>query len=436
MNSKQKMEVAVFRHGVIADFVNGARLERGDKARLLREKCERRWDIPGSHKTRISRSTILRWIRLYEKSGGKLESLSPASRSDRGKVRCMDPETALSLIALRQEMPKATVHRLMEEMEKRGLVRAGVHLNRSTVYRFLRARGLMGAPGKAKQDRRRFEAELPNDLWQSDVMHGPMVNDNGRRRKSYLIAFLDDHSRLLPHGAFYLSEGIASYLAAFETALLSRGLPRKLYVDNGAAFRSKHLEQVTASLGIALIHTPPYTPEGRGKIERFFRSVRSMFLPDFTSGTLEELNATFHRWLNETYHQRKHGATGQTPFGRFSARMECIRTAPADLKDHFRKVARRRVANDRIISLDGRLYEGPVTLIGEQVELLYHEDDPGTIEVRHGGKSHGMAVPVNLGVNNRVKRAKAEKTPGAGEVKPAVHKEGLLFGGRWEAGNE
>ena len=436
MDNKRKMEVAVFRHGVIADFVSGAKLERGDKERLLKEKSERRWEIPGSHRTRISRSTILRWIRLYDESGGKLQSLYPAGRSDRGKSRIMDNETALSLIALRQEMPKSAVRNLIAEMEQRGLIPTGVHLNPSTVYRFLKDRGLMGVPGAAKQDRRRFEAELPNDMWQSDVMHGPMVTENDRLRKSYLIAFLDDHSRLIPHGAFYLSEGIANYLLAFETALLCRGLPRKLYVDNGAAFRSKHLEHVTASLGIALIHTPPYTPEGRGKIERFFRSVRSMFLPGFKSGTLDELNTAFHRWLNDTYHQRKHGATGQTPFDRFSARMECIRSAPADLKDHFRKVVRRRVTNDRTISLDGRLYEAPVPLIGERVELLYHEDDPGCIEIRHGGKSHGMAVPVDLYVNNRVQRIKEEKVAGEENIKPVSHKEGLLFGARWEGGNE
>jgi transposase InsO family protein len=117
---------------------------------------------------------------------------------------------------------------------------------------------------KSPRDRRKFEAELPNDLWQSDVMHGPMVDVDGRMRKSYLIAFIDDHSRLVPYGGFYLSEGLPSYLDALKWALLKRGLCRKLYVDNGPAFRSKHLEYICACLGIALIHSKPYTPQGRG----------------------------------------------------------------------------------------------------------------------------------------------------------------------------
>jgi putative transposase len=125
----------------------------------------------------------------------------------------------------------------------------------------------MHAPQKKPTDRRKFEAELPNDLWQSDVMHGPKVHVDGKRRKTYLIAVIDDHSRLICHGQFYLSEKLACYLQALEQALLKRGLPRKLYVDNGPAFRSRHLEQVTASLGIALIHSKPYKPQGRGKID-------------------------------------------------------------------------------------------------------------------------------------------------------------------------
>jgi transposase InsO family protein len=104
---------------------------------------------------------------------------------------------------------------------------------------------------------------MPNDIWQSDVMHGPFVFVNSRRRKAYLIAFIDDHSRLVPYGGFYLSENLAAFLDAFEKALLKRGLPRKLYVDNGSAFRSKQLEHICASLGIALIHSKPYQPQGK-----------------------------------------------------------------------------------------------------------------------------------------------------------------------------
>jgi hypothetical protein len=262
----------------------------------------------------------------------------------------------------------------------------------------------MNPEQRPPQDRRKFEAELPNDLWQSDAMHGPRVEVEGLMRKSYLLAFIDDHSRLVPHGQFYLSEGINSYIDALEQALLIRGLPRKLYVDNGPAFRSKHLEHVTASLGIALIHSPPYKPQGRGKIERFFRTVRTQFLQGFKGSTLPELNETIELWLNEIYHQRKHSSTRQSPFERFTAHMECLRPAPTDLRDYFRKHARRRVAKDRTITLNGKLYEAPVGLIGKQVILLFHEEQPDRVEVTHNHKSYGFLTPLDLHINARVKR--------------------------------
>ena len=264
MTEEEKMEVAIFRFSVISDFVNGSQMDGKEKQRLLQEKCVRKWNIPYSSRTRISESTIRRWIRLYQNSNRNLKSLYPGARNDRGKSRSMDEETCLALASLRHQMPRATARHLIATMEKRRLVTPGTTLTLSSVYRFLHQQNLMNLTAQHKVDRRKFEAELPNDLWQSDVMHGPYIEVAGKKRKSYLIAILDDHSRLILYGQFYLNEQLASYLDTLEHALLKRGLPRKLYVDNGPAFRSRHLEQVTAALGIALIHSKPYTPQGRG----------------------------------------------------------------------------------------------------------------------------------------------------------------------------
>jgi hypothetical protein len=181
-------------------------------------------------------------------------------------------------------------------------------------------------------------------------------------------------------------------------------------VDNGPAFRSRHLEHITASLAIALIHSKPYTPEGRGKIERFFRTVRHDFVTGFSGKTIAELNEAFDIWLTEVYHRRKHSATGQTPFKRFTDNMQCLRSAPANLKDYFRQTARRRVAKDRSVTLKGNLFEAPVNLIGCQVELLYHADDIKRVEILYQQKSYGFLRPVNLHVNCRVKRDKNRNT--------------------------
>lgn len=406
MTEDEKMQVAVFRFSVIGDFVTAISMSRAEKKRLLREKCSRKWQIPFSEKTRISRGTIQRWCRIYRNSEGDLKSLYPRDRSDQGKARAMDEETCLSLIGLRLAIPALTVPQLISQMNAQNRVTPGIVLNSSTVYRFLHQHNLMAAQMKKPVDRRKFEAELPNDLWQSDVMHGPKVDVDGKMRKTYLIAIIDDHSRLIVQARFYLSEKLSSYLDAFENAIAARGLPRKLYVDNGAAFRSRHLEYVTASLSISLIHAKPYTPQGKGKIERWFKTVRGSFLPLFKGTGLSQLNEALTRWVRDGYNKKIHSATGQTPFKRFTGKMHCLRSSPVNLEDYFRKVARRTVSKDRSVTLNGRLYEAPVALIGKRVELLYHGSQPENLEIKYQNKSFGLIRGVDLHVNCRVKRDK------------------------------
>jgi hypothetical protein len=224
-------------------------------------------------------------------------------------------------------------------------------------------------------------------------------------KKAYLFAFIDDMSRLVPHGEFYLNERIDCYIDALTKALLKRGLPRKLYVDNGPAFSTQILRHACASLGIALIHATPYQPEGKGKIERFFRTVRMQFLSDVPDGlTLGDLNAGFQGWIDE-YHSNEHSSTKETPFARYIKHLHLIREAPKHLMDYFRKRAIRKVDKDRTISLDGRLYEAPVALIGRAVTLLYHENDPARVEILYNAVSYGMAVPLDVCINAKIKRS-------------------------------
>lgn len=407
MTEEMKQRVAVFRFGVIADFVGGRQLERGETERLIRQKCARRWVIPGSMRTRISESTIKEWIARYKVAGNKLEALYPQERSDRGKTRAIDSEVAAGLIALRKEMPAVLLPVLMKEAQQRKIILPGKEVTYSALYRLLLAEGLLHkADGEVDpQDRRKFEADNPNDLWQSDIMHGPSVTVGDKQRKAYLLCFLDDMSRLICHAEFYLHEKLECFLDGFKKALLRRGLPRKLYVDNGSAFRSHHLEHTCASLGIVLIHSKPYQPEGRGKVERVFRTVREQFLSVQKTTTLQALNESLRQWV-DSYNGNVHSITKEEPLKRFVRNIECVRPAPKDLEDHFRKTAKRTVAKDRTIALEGRLYEVPVGLIGKRVTLLYHTHDPARVEIMLDSKTHGFAVMLDVNVNYRVKRNK------------------------------
>lgn len=232
-----------------------------------------------------------------------------------------------------------------------------------------------------------------------------MVVVDGRQRKSFGFAFIDDHSRLIPHGEFYLRENIESFTDALKKALGKRGLPRKLYVDNGPYFRSHNLDCSCASLGIALIHCTAYRPEGKGKIERFNKTIRMQFLSTIPEGiSIDDLNERFQGWIDSEYHLAVHGSTGEKPLERYLRHLHLIRTAPKNLDDYFRLKAERTVDKDRTVSLLGKAYEAPVDLIGRKITLLYHPDGPYRIEALHNGKSYGFLVPLNPHINCTVRR--------------------------------
>jgi putative transposase len=327
-------------------------------------------------------------------------------------------------------MPAVSLPVLVKMARSRRIIPADRTPSKDSLYRLFKRHGL-DKDLRLPTDRRRFETELVNDLWQSDCMHGPRVIHEGKLRKSFLFAIIDDHSRLIPHAQFYFAENLESFRDCLLQALEKRGLPRRLYADNGSAFRSTRLKYACARLGVALLHSAPYTPEGRGKIERFFRTVRMQLIPLLAENlSLEKLNEQLHAWIDGDYHQRIHSTTGQTPLERYLAHLSLLRSAPKDLHDYFRVVVRRKVDKDRTVTLNGKLFEAPVGLIGKYIMLLYHPHDPQRIEVLLEEQPQGFLIPLNGGINSRVRRAARQSSelvvPQGAPVSPP-YRGGSLF---------
>ena len=240
MDEMEKEKIAMLRFQVIASLIGLTKENWGKKEKLLQEITQKDWEIPYTMRSYIGRSTVLEWLKNYEDSGGKLESLYPKERSDKGVSRSMDIDTEQTLINLRQELKEATLPTILKIARERKLLPVDFNTSSQSIYRMFQLYGLDKEEGP-KKDRRRFEAELPNDMWQSDCMHGPKVEVDGKLRKSFLFGFIDDHSRIIPHAQFYLRENLESFLDCLMKALEKRGLPRKLYVDNAPSFRSHHL---------------------------------------------------------------------------------------------------------------------------------------------------------------------------------------------------
>ena len=223
---------------------------------------------------------------------------------------------------------------------------------------------------------------------------------------------IDDATRVIPFAAFAYSENTTAFLPVFKHAIARRGLPMRLFVDNGANYRSQQLALVCAKLGIALIHSRPYQPAGKGKIERFFRTLRAAWLAHLTAEateSLETLNRTLWAWVEGEYHHSPHrGLDGRTPLDQWALAGHDVRYPDPhlDLDDLFLFEAKRRVMKDRTVSLHARLYEVDAVLVGETVTLRYDPDAPPSrpIEVVHDGKGAGLATRLDAYANTRVKR--------------------------------
>jgi putative transposase len=302
-------------------------------------------------------------------------------------------------VALKKEAPGRTAAQIAAILA----AQAGWAPSQRTLQRHFADLGLSRtrADGGPPATFGRFEAERPNARWVGDALHGPVVAG----RKAILIAFLDDHSRAVVAARWGYAENAVALRETLRVALAARGRPAQIYVDNGAMFIDSALRRVCAVLGTKLTHSQPGRPQGRGKIERFFRTVRDQFLVEITDSvagtgtpvaTLAELNSLFTAWVEQVYHQRVHSETDQSPLHRFLAAGPPAPT-PADLlAEAFRWGEWRTVTSTAQVNLHGNLYDVDPSLAGTRVELVFNPFDLADIDVRAHSRSYGKATPARI----------------------------------------
>jgi transposase InsO family protein len=404
-------KIALFRYGLIAPLILET-LPRGELTRRAEEIAGRAYDIPHSTRRTVSIDTLLDWALRYRRNG--LEGLTPQPRQDRGQARVVDSQTAALIERLKRENPHRTGTSLLRQLAS-SQGQEQPTLSASTLYRFLRQHGLttqqlLSEPTTA---RKKFEAQFANQIWQSDMLFGPWVErPGGGKRQVFLQATLDDASRLIPHAQFYPDQGLDSFLDCLRQAIAARGIPVRLYMDNAKIYRSPQLARIAASIGILIVHTPPYQPEGRGKIERFFRSVREQFLADFepkTLLTLEQLNERLGQWI-DVYHRAEHSALQTTPLLRWQRDIEQVRQLPpaTDLRRLFFHRVDRLVRRDSTFLLHNRFFEAPPQLAGQRIEVRFDPLERNQLEIYYEGQSQGMARLVDAVGNAQLSSVKRE----------------------------
>jgi len=376
----------------------------------FRKQAEIEHELPRYGLRKVSVSTMKAWLRKYRKGGFDL--LKPKNRSDGGRPKRFTQDLLKTIEIKCKGYPSLPVQKLYEMLRDQDLLgQPPVHYN--TLLRVVKEQGWL--PLKNRTDvRKAYEVDNVNDLWIADFMHGPQVRTANRSAKAILCAILDDHSRMVVGHAFSASETISALTLVLKEAFLAYGIPKRLYVDNGSSFSSDLLMRSCAQAGISLIHSKPYDSPSRGKVERFFRTVRERLLSALQEGmSLEELNEAFTLWLKDDYHHKLHSGIEERPIDRYHASIgrALIRRLSREELDEIFLIRHERVVNhDATISFKGSLYEVPSAYIRQRIEIRHPVDAPEELYLYDNGLRVGRIKLLDKQENARTFRPQQVST--------------------------
>ena len=403
MDEKLRREIALFRFSLIAPILNNTYPNKTVKD-YLEEICAKVYDSPLGLKKEYAPSTIKEWLRLYKTKG--IDGLYPKNRSDKGESRKLKAEFKELVISLKKANPKRTAKSIYQEIIITTKVKP-FELSLSTVQRYIKNLDL--STDSNIKDRRAFEFENANDCWQSDISVGPYLTINGVKHKTYIVAFLDDASRLIVSCKAFKSDNLLSVLEVFKDAVATRGVPKKVFFDNGKVYRSGQMELICASLGCALCFAEPYSPQSKGKIERWFQTLQKQWqqLIDTSSfQSIDELNKSLNEYVELNYNRAYHNGIKDKPINKFLANIDNIkRFTEQELRNVFLYRVERKVKNDSTVSIDKEIYEVPSKYIGSKLYIRY---DPTNNEeafiFSENGERLERIVKVNKIDNSKLKR--------------------------------
>lgn len=406
MDNKTMIETASIRLALIQPAFNGTYPDVTKKQYYERVSAVP-VRLPDGKTVKYAYGTLACWESDYRKGG--FEALMPKERSDAGRSRKLDGDTIAAIVRIHGEFPKINATEIYNKLIADGII-AKADVSLATVQRYVRKHDLKGASNPGQKDRKAFEEEFACGMYQADTLYGPYLSEDGRRRRTYCIMLLDDKSRMIVAGRFFYADNAYNFQKVFKEAVASRGIPAKLYVDNGAPYRNEQLALICGQLGTVLIHTPIRDGASKGKVERNFRTLRNRFLnvldPDQLSG-IDELNERLQGYINR-HNTTIHSATGMTPHDRYMGDLGQIKM-PADgewLDSCFMNRVNRLVRNDATVTIDKVFYDVPMEFIRTKVEVRYLPDDMTGAYILYEGKKYPIRK-TNKAENARTRRKNA-----------------------------
>ena len=402
----KKNEIALFRYGLISSLINNT-YEEKSKEEYYRKAAIGSYTLNGKD-IKVRAATIKGWYIDYCKFG--FDGLIPKTRTDLNTSRKISNEAQEKIIECKKIYPHISGTLIYHKLIEDGYINE-FEVSKSTVLKFIRDNYLLfGDDGKV--DRRAFEMEFANDMWDADTSHGPYLTINNQKIKTYLIALIDDASRLITNAKFYFEDNAINFQKTFKEGLKKYGIPKKIFLDNGKTYKNEQLSIICANCGMELIYTKPYSPQSKAKIERWFHTMKETWMRGINwedIKSLDELNDMLNDFINEynnkTHSSLKDGDRNISPKERWFKNQDKIRKIDNNqIDEYFLHTAYPTIRSDSVAHIKNLEYEVPTKYIGKKITVKYDFSDRTKAWIYDNGKKIETIKIVDKIANSKIKR--------------------------------
>lgn len=400
MTKKERENIALMRYSIIVPLLNNL-ASYSSKEEFFRAAAKITYELNGREYV-VAAGTIKDWYHTYQKKG--FDALLPKSRNDIGMTRSLSNEAKERIFALKKVHKYITGSAIHSMLIAEGMINTDNPASLSTVIRFINDQNLKKPASEVEL--KAFSFEFANDSWQGDTSWLFNITINQKSEKTCVIAFLDDASRKVVGADIYLSDSSINVQKTLKKAISKYGVPTRLHLDNGSSYKNHQLALICGRLGIHQIFCTVRKASSKGKIERFFNTLKTSWLATLDKSKIKSLH-DFQEMLDAfiaEYNAKEHSTTKQSPNERFKKDYKLFKYKPIEELDKiFLNEAIRVVNHDSTVQIEGSVYEVPSEYIKQKITLKYQPDDFSTIYI----EEKDQLIPIrklNREENSRVKR--------------------------------
>lgn len=373
MTEEERNEIALKRYNMIAPLIINPEQYPSNREffRMQGHKLHQ------NGVTTVHARTIERWYYQFKKGG--FDALKPQTRVDLGKPR-KGKDVIEQIIILKRNYPRLSATGIFKMLRESGVTRDQISL--STVNRVVNS---MPKEQANVEPMYRYELEHINEVWCGDSSHGPYLYKDKAKIKLYIIALIDDASRLVTAAKIFEADNTINLLSTMKLAVSKYGKPKRFNFDNGSNYKNAQINIVSARLGVGIHYCRPYNPEAKAKIERWFKTLKSQWMATLRYAefkSIEEYQISLNEYVN-TYNNTVHSSlNGLTPMERYLKEVDLVKKLDeTSLEKDFLFEIERRVSVDNIVTIDNKEYEVPAVYSSKKVRIKYLDPEDGVFIV-------------------------------------------------------